>query len=68
MVEDDENTLVVYLSKGTESDIPLISRGYSSKYNFIVLDSDHVSERLKRAGVIPFGESTTTVISNILDF
>lgn len=66
MVNDYRNTLVVYLSKGTESDIPMIFSGYSSKYNFIAIGSDNVSERLKRAGVIPLGESITMVISNFL--
>lgn len=66
MVNDDKNTLVVYLSRGTESDIPMIFSGYSSKYDFIAIGSDNVSERLKRAGVIPLGESITMVISNFL--
>lgn len=66
MVNDDD-TLVVYLSKGTESDIPMIFKGYSSKYNFIAIGSDTVSERLKRSGVIPFGEYATTALENVLN-
>lgn len=68
MIGDDTNTLVIYLSKGTESDIPMIFNGYSSKYNFIAIGSDAVSERLKRSGVIPFGESTTIALKNVLEF
>ena len=67
MVKDHEKTLVVYLSKGTESDIPMIFSGYKSKYDFISIGSDDISERLKRAGVIPFGESITKVIKNIVE-
>lgn len=67
MVEHHEETLVVYLSKGTESDIPMIFSGYRSKYNFISIGNDDISERLKRAGVIPFGESIKKVIKNIVE-
>ena len=63
----DENTLFVYLSKGTESDIPMIFKGYSSKYEFIALGNDDISERLKRAGVIPFGKSIKDVLKNFSD-
>lgn len=66
VVDDLENTLIIYLSKGTESDIPMIFEGYSSKYNFIAIGTDNTPERLKRAGVIPLGESVTTTIRNIL--
>jgi|GEM_PF-2649912 hypothetical protein len=66
MVEDKTHTLVIYLSKGTESDIPMIFKGYSSKYNFIAVGNNNISDRLKRAGVIPLGESTKSVIENIL--
>lgn len=66
-VYDTKKTLVVYLSKGTESDIPMIFSGYKSKYDFISIGSDDISERLKRAGVIPFGESITKVIKNIVE-
>ena len=66
IVNDHEKTLVVYLSKGTESDVPMIFSGYKSKYNFISIGNDDISERLKRAGVIPFGESITKVIKNIV--
>lgn len=68
MINDDKDTLVVYLSKGTESDIPMIFSGYSSEYNFIAVGTDDVSDRLKRAGVIPLGESIAEVIRKILDF
>lgn len=66
MVTDPEKTLVVYLSKGTGSDVPMIFSGYKSKYNFISIGNDDISERLNRAGVIPFGESVTKVIKNIV--
>ena len=65
--KDKENTLVIYLSKGTESDIPMIFKGYSSGYNFIAIGDDNISDRLKRAGVIPLGKSTTEVIGKILE-
>ena len=64
---DHEKTLVVYLSKGTESDIPMIFSGYKSRYDFISIGNDDISGRLKRAGVIPFGESITKVIKNIVE-
>jgi len=63
----DKDTLFVYLSKGTESDIPMIFKGYSSKYKFIALGTDDISERLKRAGVIPLGKSIRDVLKNFLD-
>jgi hypothetical protein len=61
-----EDVLFVYLSKGTESDIPLIVKCYSSKYKFIAIGSEEVSERLRRAGVIVLGSSIEEALCNFL--
>ena len=67
IVESRENSLIIYFSKGTESDIPMIFKGYSSGYNFIAIGGDDISDRLKRGGVIPLGKSAIVVMSKILE-
>ena len=64
--DEKENTLIIYLSKGTESDIPMIFKGYSSEYKFIAVGDNYISDRLKRAGVIPLGDTAEAVIEKLL--
>lgn len=61
----NKDTPVVYLSKGTESDIPMIFSGYASSYNFVAVGPNNVSDSLRRAGVIPLGVSVSEVLEQV---
>lgn len=63
----DEDTAVVYLSRGTESDLPVLFGGYASNYDFVAVGTDHVSDTLRNAGVVPLGQSTAEVLRRVSD-
>lgn len=60
--ENKTKPLIIYISSGRETDIPLILEGYNLSYNFVAVGPQGVSERLKNAGVLPLGDSLPEVI------
>lgn len=54
--------LVVYISSGRETDIPMILTGYDLGYPFVAVGPQRISDRLKDAGVVPAGETLGEVI------
>lgn len=60
----NKQSLVVYVSTGRETDIPMILKCYDLDYDFIAIGEQSISERLKNVGVLPFGE----YLYEIIDF
>lgn len=57
-----EESLIVYVSTGRETDIPMILKCYELNYNFIAIGESSISEKLKNVGVLPVGGSLNAII------